>query len=164
MKLAPSDEGLDTEVERMLRAFEGAESPMPHPRPRRATRPVAVALGAAVLVAGVGIAAAVLTGGSRPREAALAPQTCRTLELDGRKYRARQVSAGVDSVGGTSGRGILRCGDTGLRVTVARIAGVDPRSAVARPEVAGSIYVADGLCPGRRGGALLACLRNTPET
>jgi hypothetical protein len=161
----PSDEGLDVDVERMLRTFEGPEHPVPRPYHRRARRPVILALAATVVVAAVGICAAFLLGDGRVREAALGTsQTCRTLELTGREYRAERASADAFDVGPTTGRGTLHCGRTQLRVTVARIAGVDPRAAVVRPGAAGRVYVAAGLCPGRRGGALLACLRNAPET
>lgn len=165
MKPAPSDEGLDVAVERMLRTFEGPETPVPWPHRRRVRRSAILALAGAVVVATVGIAAALLTGDVRPREAAVGTtQACQTLTLAGRAYRARTVPAGGFSVGRTTGRGALSCGDTRLRVTVARIAGVDPRVAVTRPGAADRVYVAAGVCPGRRGGALLACLRKNTRT
>jgi hypothetical protein len=160
VKPEPSDEGLDGDVERMLRTYEGPETPVLRPHHRRARRSVIAVLAAAALAI-VGIGAALLTDDGRVRPAALGTtQACRTLELAGREYRARQVPAGSVSVGSTTGRGTLHCGGTRLQVTAARIAGVDPRVAVVRPGAAGRVYVAAGLCPGQRGEALLGCLRS----
>jgi hypothetical protein len=165
VKPEPSDEGLDVEVKRMLRTFEGPENPVPRPHERRARRSVILALAGVAVLAIVGVGAALLVGEGRVREAALGPaKTCRTLELAGREYRARQVPAGSFSVGAATGPGTLRCGGTQLEVTTARIAGVDPRAAVVRSGATDRVYVAAGLCPGRSGGAMFACLRSAPKT
>jgi hypothetical protein len=162
VKPEPSDEGLDGDVERMLRTYEGPENPVPRPHDRRARRPVIAALAGAVALVVVGIGAALIIGEGRVRPAALGTtQACRTLELAGREYRAREVPAGSISVRATTGRGTLHCGGTPRDVTASRIAGVDPRVAVAR---AGRVYVATGVCPGRSGGPLLVCLRSAPTT
>jgi hypothetical protein len=165
VKPEPSDEGLDGDVERMLRTYEGPETPVLRPHHRRARRSVVAVLAGAAALAIVGVGAALLIDDGRVRPAALGTtQACRTLELAGREYRARQVPAGSVSVGSTTGRGTLRCGGTRLEVTAARIAGVDPRAAVVRSGATDRVYVAAELCPGRSGGALLACLRSAPKT
>jgi hypothetical protein len=161
----PSDEALDSEVERMLRTFEGPEAPMPRPRRRRTRRRLAaVALAGAVLAAGI-VAAVLVDGDDRPREAAIGTSpTCRTLELEGRLFRVRQVPSAAFAVGTPTADGTLRCGNARYSVSVARIRGVDPSVAVARPSVPPRVYAAEGVCPGRRGADLVACLRNTPVT
>ena len=161
----PSDEGLDFDVERMLRTFEGPDHPVPRSPSLHARRPAVLALAAAVVVAAVAIGTAIFARNDHVRPAAVETgQACRALVVDGRAYGARQVGPGTVSVGATAGRGTVRCGDVRLPVTVARIVGVDPNSAVVRLGTADRVYVAAGLCPGRDGDKLLACLRRAGQT
>lgn len=75
-----------------------------------------------------------------------------TMEYGGVSYSIHQVTAEIvgkgDSIGGV-GFGTERgCGDNGPwshDVAVARIAGVDPRTALVTPVAAYSLYVAEGV-------------------
>lgn len=148
----------------MLRTFEGPETPVPGQGHRR-TRPVAIVVGVLVVVSAVAVGGALVVGGAHERDAAVGgSRACRSLVFDGRRYRARQVPSAAFGTAGTPRRAVVSCDAAPRRVTVRRVAGVDPRVAVARPELRDRIFVAAGVCSRARANALLVCLRAAPRT
>lgn len=157
MKREPSRDGVDDEVARMLRTFEGPEHPAPR-KARRTWRRGAIVIVAIVAVAGTLIVGTVVaTDGEGGRPAAVAgSSTCGSLSFAGRRYHA--VAVGRIAPGRRLGAGTLACGSTHAQVAVADVPGVAANIAVALPRDAGHVYVAGPTCSAATRASLLACL------
>jgi len=155
----------DDEIRKLLQAFEGPESPRPRASKRQAgVRRVLLVGTAATLAVVAGVAVWLLSGGSEPREAALArPAACSELRFQGRRYVARRLSPGlVAAAGSLKSSAVVLCGQTRVRgARVVRLAGIEPAVALARAGAPELVYVAAGSrCLGVRVEAdLSSCLQ-----
>jgi hypothetical protein len=155
----------DDQIGDMLRVFQGPESPRRRPSASRVgrRRALLVAAAAAFALGTVGVAAWLLSGGSKPREASLARTgACSELRVFGRRYVARRLSpALLRRAGRLRSSAIVYCdGSTVGRARLVRLNGVRPAVALARAAAPGLVYVAAGsACLGARvEEELVACL------
>lgn len=167
----PSDAEVSLEeIERMLEAHEGPEVAR---RPPTHTRRI----GGAAWLGGTAVAALVVTavvlalmhvfsGSSRNASLSSPPLCSRTLRFRGVEYVGRAVAEPKQlSFTSTVGTGLVpACGEKrASRVTVVRLAGVEPGAAVGRAGNTDVVYVAARHCLETRvEGDLLRCLRKAP--